>query len=426
MRVLWFTNTPLPQVMARAGRGSEGFGGHWMTELFRSVAGRVGVKLGVATAFTGLPELQFEEDGATFFALPQRKRAPTFTASGAQLARCAAVVREFAPDLIHIHGSERFFGLIKAEGLTNVPTVVSLQGMLGPYCTFRNYFGALSLLNAMRSTRLVELPLGLGLWWQYVDMRRGARQEARILAAVDGLLGRTAWDRAYGRELNPRVPYQHVGELLRPSFHATRWTLRRCERHTLIYTNAGHPRRGTENLLAAAARLASEFPQLKLRLAGVVSERSGYGRFLRRLVRRLGLTARVEFLGYLDGEAMAAELVRANAFVLSSYIENSPNSLAEAMLVGMPCIASYVGGIPSMLTDGQTGLLYPVDDVALLAERIREVFSDDDGAMRMGAAAHEVARLRHDPGVVSEQLLSAYATVIGKCAAAAPKRMVRA
>ena len=70
---------------------------------------------------------------------------------------------------------------------------------------------------------------------------------------------------------------------------------------------------------------------------------------------------------------MARELTRSHAFVISSYIENSPNSLAEAMLVGMPCVASFVGGIPSMVDDGRTGLLYPVDDVALLAAQIRQV-----------------------------------------------------
>ena len=79
--------------------------------------------------------------------------------------------------------------LLKAEGLVRVPAVVSLQGVLGPYSSFRNFFGALSPWDVLRSTRLVELPLGLGLLRQYADIRRGARQEARILGAVDAMLG---------------------------------------------------------------------------------------------------------------------------------------------------------------------------------------------------------------------------------------------
>lgn len=412
MKVLWFTNVPLPQVAAAAGRGTSGFGGHWMTELFNRVVARPGVRLGVATAFPGLPDLQFEQDSVSYYAISQSRRARTFGGSRAELGKCAAAVRHFGPDLIHFHGSERFFGLLKADALVSAPAVVSLQGLLGPYSEYRNFFGALSPWDVARSTRLVELPLGIGLLWQYADIRRGARQEARLIAAVEGLLGRTDWDEEYARRLNPRASYHRVGEILRTPFHEARWSLAACERHALVYTNAGHPRRGTENLLAAVAMLREEFPAIRLRLAGAVSERSGYGRFLRGRIRALGLQASVEFAGYLDADAMARELVRAHAFVISSYIENSPNSLAEAMMVGMPCIASAVGGVPSMVENGRTGFLYPVEDIPTLAGTIRRVFRDDEGAVRAGAAARHVAELRHDPATVTDQLMAAYSSVL--------------
>ena len=411
MKVLWFTNLPLPPVAAAAGLGTTGFGGHWMTELARQLLGRP-VTLGVVTAFGGLPDLTFEQDSVWYHVIGQPKRAPTFTGTRAEIRKCAAAVRQFGPDLIHFHGSERFFGLIKADKLVSTPAVVSLQGVLGPYSTFRNFFGALSPWDVVRATRLPELPLGLGLLHQYADMRRGARQEARILGAVEGVLGRTAWDEAWARRLNPAARYATVGEILRPAFRGLRWSVAACERHSLVYSNAGHPRRGTENLLAAVALLRPEFPALKLRLAGVVSERSGYGRFLRRRIRELGIADAVEFLGYLDDAAMARELVRAHLFVISSYVENSPNSLAEAMLVGMPCVASYVGGIPSMVDDGRTGWLYPVDDIPLLAGRIRDALRNDEAAVRVGEAARQVAVARHDPALITDQLLAAYGQML--------------
>jgi len=412
VRVLWFTNVPLPQVAAAAGRDTMGSGGHWMTELFRAVVEQPGVTLGVATAFPGLRDLNFQQDRATFYAIGQRRRAPTFAGSRAELNKCAAIVRDFQPDLIHFHGSERFFGLLKADGLVSTPAVVSLQGLLGPCSSARNFFGGMSRRDIARSIRLIELPLRLGLLWQFADIRRGARYEARILSSVEGLLGRTDWDEAYGRRQNPRALYFRVGEILRPQFRAARWSLDRCDRHTLIYTNAGHPLRGTPNLLAAAAMVRREFPALRLRLAGIVSQRSGYGRFLRRRIRELGLVDCVEFLGYLTGDAMAAALVRSHAFVISSYMENSPNSLSEAMTVGMPCVASAVGGIPSMVANGQTGFLYPVDDIQQLAAALVRIFRDDNEAVRIGAAAREVAAVRHDPAVVTGQLMTAYENVL--------------
>jgi len=413
VRVLWFTNVPLPPVAAAAGLDTGGFGGHWMTELFNWLSPGTDVTLGVATAFPGLPDLRFDQGCVTFYAVAQPRRAATFGADRAELAKCVTAVRDFAPDLMHFHGSERFFGLLKADGHVRVPAVVSIQGLLGPYSAYRNFFGALSRWDIARSTRPAELLLGLGLLHQYADIRRGARREARIMAAVEGVLGRTDWDRAYARRLSPQATYHEVGEILRPSFRSARWSVASCERHTIVFTNAGHPRRGTENLLAAVAVLRGEFPGVRLRLAGVVSGRSGYGRFLRRRIRGLGLSACVEFLGYLDGDAMAAQLARSHVFVISSYVENSPNSLAEAMMVGMPCVASSVGGIPSMVDDARTGFLYPVEDIPVLAARIRRVFMDDEVAARVGAAAREAAAARHDAKTVTDQLVAAYRKVMG-------------
>ncbi|MBI3441612.1 MAG: glycosyltransferase family 4 protein [Proteobacteria bacterium] len=412
LKVLWFTSYPAPEMVQRAGQGNEGYGGHWAIELLRHVSERNNIELGVATAYPGLRETSFKEGGVTYFTINQPRRFPAFGMRAIDLEKCAAVIDEFKPDLIHIHGSEFFYGMVKATGRTNVPTVISIQGLLGPYSTARHFFGALSPIEILKSLRLIELPVKLGLVWLYIDIKKGARREKKILSAVEGLLGRTEWDHAHARIYNPDAVYCHVGEIMRPAFYDARWSLDSCDRQTIVYTNAGHPRRGTENLLAAVALLRYEFPNIRLRLAGRVSDRSGYGRFIRRRIKELGIDDRVEFLGYLDDKAMACELLRAHVFAITSYIENSPNSLAEAMLLGLPCVASYVGGIPDMVRTGETGLLYPVDDVPLLAEKIRNIFVDAELAVHLGSNARSVAHERHNPKRVVEQLVAAYNKIL--------------
>jgi glycosyltransferase involved in cell wall biosynthesis len=412
LKVLWFTSYPAPEMVRRAGQGNEGYGGHWALELLRHVSERNEIELGVVTAFPGLRDTHFKEGGVTYFTIKQPHRFPTFSMRTTDLEKCVAAIDEFKPDLIHIHGSEFFYGMVKAAGRTTIPTVISLQGLLGPYSAARRFFGALSPIEILKSLRLIELPVRLGLAWQYINMKQGARREKKILSAVEGLLGRTEWDHAHVRVYNPDAVYYHVGEIMRPAFYDSHWSLDNCDRQTIIYTNAGHPRRGTENLLASVALLQREFPNIRLRLTGRVSNRSGYGRFMRRKIKELGIKDRVEFLGYLDAKAMTSELLRAHVFAITSYIENSPNSLAEAMLVGMPCVASYVGGIPDMVRTGETGLLYPVDDVPLLADKIRSIFNDDELAVRLGSQARNVARERHDPQRVVEQLIAAYNKIL--------------
>ena len=288
--------------------------------------------------------------------------------------------------------------------------LVSIQGLLEPYSKSRNFFGAMSAIDILSSTRLLEIPFRTGLLWQYAYLNAGARRERAILKAADGFLGRTTWDRAHTTFCNTAAQYFYVDEIMRKPFYESFWQIGNCERYTLLYTNAGQPRRGTEDVLLAVSLLKQEFPCVKLRLAGTLTSRSGYGRFLRNRIKTLDLENNVELLGYLDAESMSRELLRANVFVLSSYIENSPNSLAEAMLMGMPCIASSVGGIPDMIEDGRSGLLVPASDAPLLAFRIRQVFRDEETAVRLGKSARVRASERHDPVSVTKQLMSAYET----------------
>lgn len=405
MRVLWFTNIPMPAVDRRVGRPTLG-SGHWMKVLLEALRRRGTETLGVVTAYPRLPDLEFEEDGVRYWTIGQPRFLSQLAWREADLGRCGEIAGRFAPDVVHVHGSERFYGLLEARRLVAAPALISLQGFLS--ACLPTFFGSLGVGERLAATRAVELATRRGLAWDWLDFRRGARHEAEILAGARAFAGRTAWDLAQVRARNATAAYHHVGELLRPEFSGQAWALAGCRRERLFLTNVGHPRRGAETVLEAAAVLARRRPGLRLALAGSVGERSGYGRWLRERIRRLGLEDRVELLGFLDGPTLARELAASHAFVIASYEENSPNSLCEAMRVGLPCVASYTGGIPSLVEDGRTGLLFPPGDAAMLAARLEAVLGDDALAVRLGEAARAEATRRHDPEAVVGQLLEAY------------------
>jgi glycosyltransferase involved in cell wall biosynthesis len=175
---------------------------------------------------------------------------------------------------------------------------------------------------------------------------------------------------------------------------------------------------GARKMRSAFPFLVLEFPDAGLRVAGddtfVRSHRSktSYGRHILALMRELDLVDRVAFLGALDEDAMVHELKTCNVFVSASSIENSSNSICEAMLLGVPIAASSVGGVPSLLDQGLEGLLHPADEPCALADNISSLFKNESLARALGDRARIRALAAHDPERNFQALMSVYAELL--------------
>ena len=138
---------------------------------------------------------------------------------------------------------------------------------------------------------------------------------------------------------------------------------------------------------------------------------SAYAKYLEELIDRNGLRDKITFLGRISAEEMKEQYLKCQVFVCPSVLENSPNSVAEAMLLGTPVVAARVGGIPSMITDRKEGLLYTVNDVDELADTVIELWKDE-GVLplsgRLAKAAVARARAAHDPETNFKRLIEIY------------------
>ena len=173
----------------------------------------------------------------------------------------------------------------------------------------------------------------------------------------------------------------------------------------------------------ALPQLIKEYPDIKLYVAGYKpfsddDKRSfikkGYGEYLKKLINDLGVAEHVVFAGPLKANEVAQKLSSVHTYVLSSAIENSPNTLGEAMMTGTPCVSSYVGGAPDMAEDGKEALFYRNDDPTLLAWRIKQIFDNDDLALTLSENGRKKARIIHDAKKNAEKLMSAYREILGK------------
>lgn len=136
-------------------------------------------------------------------------------------------------------------------------------------------------------------------------------------------------------------------------------------------------------ILRAFARIAPEFPDASLVIYGDGEKRQE----LIRKAQELGLSDRAQFPGAVSD--VAEKIRTASAFVLSSGHEGMPNALIEAMCLGIPSISTDCpcGGPRELIEDGVNGYLIPVGDEEALADRLRRIFSDEEGAERMGKQA---------------------------------------
>ena len=210
--------------------------------------------------------------------------------------------------------------------------------------------------------------------------------------------------------MNSQTTYHHIDEFLRHPYGDYRWRFDKCCRYRIPFTNAGHPRKGLEVLLDVIPHLKSEYPDIQVSIADNISHWSGYGRYIRHRLQELGRHA-VE-LGALNAEEMLEELACSHVYVSPSFIDNSPNALCEAQLVGMPLISTYTGGVPSLVEDGKNGLHFPTGDTPMIAAKLRAVFENDDLARQLGGQANKMARQRHAPDRVMSVLVQAYEDVL--------------
>ena len=109
---------------------------------------------------------------------------------------------------------------------------------------------------------------------------------------------------------------------------------------------------------------------------------------------------------------MCERMLRSHVFVSASSIENSPNTLGEAMLLGVPCVSSDVGGAKTMLVHEQDGLLYQADAPYMLAHNIHRIFRDRALAEKFSQNAKAHAGVTHDQEKNLRAVLGAYHTIL--------------
>ena len=413
IRVLWFANTP--GLSAGYLKISLAAGG-WISALQQAVEAVPECRLGFVF-YTGQAMAPFEYGKTWYYPVrplgrSKRKRLVNRingrVEADENLPGFLRAIEQFKPDLIHIHGTEFPFGLILRE-VREIPVVVSIQGNLTVYR--EKYFAGLSLPGLWKGWRTGYPFYGADykIWGRRMEI------EQEILRGTRFVFGRTDWDRRIAGVLAPDAAYFHVNEVIRPKFYGLDWAVGKRGAVPLFFTTSSPSiYKGFETIIDTARVLIGNGVAFEWRVAGLKAD-DPLVRLIcedRKIDRLEALNIRL--LGTLSEEGVADQLLVSDAYIQVSHIENSPNSVCEAMLAGVPVIASFAGGTGSLLKDGLHGVLVQDGDPYVLAGAMREVLEQPEKHATMAAEGRRVAQRRHDPGAIVTAMLERYREIIQK------------
>lgn len=413
MRILWFTSSPCGYISYSTGYNGVG----WMVALEQEMKKQPGIELAVCFPMDGQPQHKVV-DGVHYYPIRSHRKSlhdklidaikPTnvqrdMVVWPQYLEQMRSVINDYKPDVVEIFGSEVYIQL-GALVCGNIPTVLHIQGLLSLCVNVYHPFGVSPMSNILHDLYPHKI---YGRLQQWVQWKRSCFREREILKNVRHIIGRTDWDKAGASILAPHAQYHYGGELLRQPFYSHHNRVI-PERLTIVTTSSGALYKGFDFVLKVANILKNSLHiDFEWRVCGNISPT-----FFEKVAEVCHEDVNVKLLGVISAEQLCEEICNATLYFQPSYIENSPNSLCEAQILGVASIATNVGGTSSIVNDGETGILIPSGEPYYAAYQIAKLYHDKSLNIQIGAKAKECALKRHDRKTIINSLLETYRQIM--------------
>lgn len=317
------------------------------------------------------------------------------------------ILNDFKPDILYLEGTEmvnNYRFAVKMPGCY----ILSIQGILNE--VYAEFYGGLTLIGMVRDVGLKAVAVYLGLVFiKKIVIKPKLDNETFLLNNARLYVGRTDWDNAHIPFVQRQDLYIKIQRPLRSVFYNDKWCINKCRKRRLFVGNGKVSYKGLHDVLKAVKMLVDIYPDIEVHVASGEQDKSSIKKYLKYsyytacLIERLKIADRVKLLGELSAEEVKRSMLSSHVFVLASHIENSPNTLAEAMILGVPSIVSHVGGVSSMTTHCKSSYIYNAGDVVVLAYYIKRIFDNDYEAVKLSKNSTIIAEASHDIQAVTQK-----------------------
>ena len=390
----------------------------WIDSLLEELRNYQSISLAVVLPINSDFLQKDQKDNIKLYGLPNPKERNIFkkaynkliyaTESAKINVHIKTVVDDFNPDIIQTFGTENPFGLIIPE--LSKPVIMHIQGFL--LVGERKYFTGISRCEQFRYTSLKDLLIMSGSYNGFFTFRKRAKIEEKVIASCNYFMGRTDFDKRIISLLSPKSTYYHCEEFIRKDFFEKHWNFPLENEIVCISTLNGTTYKGIDLLVESSMILKKHTKfTFRFKICGV-SLNDEFVKILKKKYKKTASFENIEFLGKLTTAELVTQLCNSNFYVHPSYLESSPNSICEAMVLGMPIVATNVGGLDSLITDKIEGLLVQEGDPYSFAAAIVELTDNYRYAELLGKSAREKAIIRHNPKEIGMRLLDIYHRVL--------------
>lgn len=401
MRILWFVQANFDPSKEKGGYNGAG----WISSLLNVL--KTVNDIQITVAFHGKTEQEYVEENVTFISMLSPRmpfvKKLFYKMKGDYIGEeeflwdsyvdiYKNIVNKVSPDIIQIFGTENTFGLLC--GKTTIPIIVHIQGITAPY--HNAYFPP---FISKRSQS--------GICRKYNSWKKMVHREKEMCKHINYYIGRTEWDYRVSKIMSPTSKYFYGSEILRSCFYKNQMD-KQYPKSLVIVSTISIPLYKGYDLILKTAKILSEMGELfTWKVIGNVCPD-----LIEKIIGITHTEVGVELLGVKTSEEIKYELLNCTIYVHPSYIDNSPNSVCEAQMLGCTCIGTYVGGIPSLIKNGETGFLVPANDPYQLAFLIKKIYNNQQENSHIGANAKEAACKRHDKNYICKKLLNTYREII--------------
>lgn len=408
-KIMWLCNTPLPDIREELGVKICGEG--WLQGISNQLRKQEGIELHYVFPQNNTTRL-FKMKKANIFFWGFYSEAGNGYDFCRQREKCISwIIREIKPDIIHIFGTEFAHSL---ECIREVPddvkAIVSIQGLVSKL--EKVYTKKISIKD-----RIIRSEYSASLVQRKYEFYRRGINEIEILKKASNVIGRTAWDKQCIKQINPNCRYFYCNETLRESFYEGKWDINQVRKHSIYISQAHYPIKGFHIFLKALGMLIQDFPDIHVYVGGnriFLKSEDAYGKYIKKLMRKYKVESNIEFLGTLSAEEVKQRLLSVHVMVMPSLLENSPNSIGEAMLLGTPIVAARVGGIPSLVRDKKEAMLYSDYSAKKMADCIKSIFMSKALTRKLSDNELRRGKKLYDRRANLDELLKIYEIVEGK------------